>query len=409
MTGSQTGGQMAGQVAALILARGGSKGIPGKNLRSVGGLSLLARSVRAAQAARGVAGVWVSTDDPAIAAAARAEGAQVIDRPADLSHDTASSEAGWLHALPTLRAALPGLDRLVLLQCTSPFTSGADIDRGLARLAETGAACALSVVPDHGFLWHDGTDGFGHGTNHDATQQRPRRQDLAPSWLENGAFYIVDAARFEAVGRRFCGPVVLVPVDHPPVEIDTLADLDLVSALLAQRSRDATMPDTATLNRMTALVMDFDGVHTDDLVHIDQAGGESVTASRSDGLGLGRLRDSGRVRLLILSKERNPVVTARGAKLQIEVLQGIDDKTGALEDWLVAAGIGWGAVVYVGNDINDGAVIDRVGQAGGLVACPADAHPAILAGVQAQSGWVLPRPGGRGALRVLADALLAAR
>jgi YrbI family 3-deoxy-D-manno-octulosonate 8-phosphate phosphatase len=391
----------AGQVAAVILARGGSKGIPGKNLRRIGGLSLLARSVRAARAAVGVAGVWVSTDDPAIAAEARAHGAQVIDRPAALATDSASSEAGWLHALPVIRAALPGLTRLVLLQCTSPFTTGADIDLALAQLVETGADCALSVVPDHGFLWQDGPDGFGHGTNHDETQQRQRRQDLPPQWLENGAIYVVDAVRFEAVGRRFCGRVALVPVDHPGVEIDTLADLDLVAALLAQRGDG---PSPTTLARVHAVVMDFDGVHTDDLVHTDQNGIETVTASRSDGLGLGRLRDAGRVRLLILSKERNPVVTARAAKLQIEVLQGIDDKAAALGVWLDQAGTRWQDVLYVGNDINDQAVMRLVGQAGGLSACPSDAHPAVLV----QADWVLPKPGGRGALRVLCDAVLAA-
>ena len=199
-----TSAQTASQTAAVILARGGSKGVPGKNLAPVGGVPLVARAVRAAQAAQGVAGVWVSTDDAAIAALARAEGAQVIERPAEISGDTASSEAGWLHALPILHAALPGLTRLVFLQCTSPFTTGADIDAVLARMQATGADCALSVVPDHGFLWHDGADGFGHGTNHDATRQRPRRQDLPPSWLENGAVYAVDAARFATIGRRFC-------------------------------------------------------------------------------------------------------------------------------------------------------------------------------------------------------------
>jgi len=83
----------------VILARGGSKGVPGKNLKPVGGLSLLARSVRAAKAAPSVDQVHVSTDDAGIAAEARRFGAEVIDRPAELSGDGATSEAGWLHAL----------------------------------------------------------------------------------------------------------------------------------------------------------------------------------------------------------------------------------------------------------------------------------------------------------------------
>lgn len=386
------------QTAALILARGGSKGVPGKNLRLVGGVALLARSIRAARAAQGVSGVWVSTDDAAIAALARAEGAGVIDRPAALSGDTASSEVGWLHALPVLQAALPGLTRLVFLQCTSPFTTGADIDTVLAKMAYSGADCALSVVPDHGFLWHEGADGFGHGTNHDHTLARPRRQDLPPAWLENGAIYAVDMARFVAVGRRFCGKVALVPVDHPPLEIDSFADLDLANMIAAQRARPAA-PVAARLAGIRAVVMDFDGVHSDDLVSTDQNGAESVTCSRSDGLGLGMLRAAGQHRLLILSKETNPVVQARAAKLQIEALSGIDDKVAALAGWLATAGLDWSDVLYVGNDVNDAAVMARAG----LSACPSDAWPTIRAGAD----WVLPAPGGRGALRAMCEALLA--
>ncbi len=382
-------------VAALILARGGSKGIPGKNLARVGGLSLVARSVRAARAARGVGSVWVSTDCPAIAAEAQAFGAGVIDRPAALSGDTASSEAGWLHAVPVVRSAHPGLHRMVFLQCTSPFTRGADIDACLAALDRPGAACALAVQPDHGFLWHLDADGFARGTNHDERRQRPRRQDLPPAFRETGAVYAVDVAAFAAVGRRFCGPVVPVPVDHPGVEIDTPADLALVRALaLADR------PPLVQLAAVRALVTDFDGVHTDDRVTVDQDGRESVTCSRGDGLGLENLRALGQHRLLILSKEANPVVSARAAKLRIPAIQAVGDKVGALSVWLAQQGLGWRDVLYIGNDINDLPALRRAG----LSACPSDAVPQVRALVD----WVVPAPGGRGALREVADALVAA-
>ena len=148
------------------------------------------------------------------------------------------------------------------------------------------------------------------------------------------------------------------------------------------------------------LVTDFDGVHTDDSAQVSQDGTESVRVSRSDGMGLGMLRAAGRAEMLILSKERNPVVAARGAKLAIPVLQAIDDKVAALDAWLAERGLSWDGVLYVGNDVNDAAAMARAG----LSACPSDAHPAILAAAH----WVLPRPGGQGALRVLAEALLAA-
>ena len=91
------------EAVAVIPARGGSKGVPGKNVAPVGGVPLVARAVAAALAA-GIADVRVSTDDARIAAAARAAGAGVIDRPADLAGDTASSEAALLHALDVLAA-----------------------------------------------------------------------------------------------------------------------------------------------------------------------------------------------------------------------------------------------------------------------------------------------------------------
>ena len=378
--------------AAVILARGGSKGIPGKNLARVGGLSLLARSIRAARAARSVGSVWVSTDCPDIAAEARAFGAQVIDRPADLARDDATSESGWLHALTHIRAAQPDIARLAFLQCTSPFTRGTDIDACLDALDRPGSACAMTVLPDHGFLWQPGPDGFARGTNHDETRQRPRRQDLPPAFRESGAVYAVCVAAFERVGRRFCGPVVPVPVDHPAVEVDTPADLDLVRALAG-----GERPSRDRLAAVRALVMDFDGVMTDDRVTVDETGRESVVCSRADGLGLARLRDLGHHRLLILSTETNPVVSARAAKLRIPAIQASDDKVAALSGWIAAQGLDWSEVLFVGNDVNDLGALRRVG----LSACPADANTVVRAAVD----WVIPAPGGRGALRAVADVL----
>ena len=107
---------------ALIPARGGSKGIPGKNLQTVGGVPLVCRSIRAALASNGVGRVVVSTDDEAIAAAAETEGAEVIQRPAEIAGDTASSESALLHALDVLEKQGPLEAEMVFLQCTSPFT-----------------------------------------------------------------------------------------------------------------------------------------------------------------------------------------------------------------------------------------------------------------------------------------------
>ena len=212
---------------AVIPARGGSKGIPGKNLQHVGGLSLVARSVRAALDSRKVERVVVSTDDDAIALEAQSHGAEVVRRPAAIAGDTASSESALLHALDTLEQQGPLPPQLVFLQCTSPFTSGGQIDRVLEALEDPKINSAFAVMPWHGFLWRND----GRGINHDPQQPRQRRQDLEPAFLETGAIYAMATPAFRQSGSRFCAPWQPVVIDDSGPEIDTPADLALCRSL----------------------------------------------------------------------------------------------------------------------------------------------------------------------------------
>ena len=214
---------------AVIPARGGSKGIPGKNLQHVGGLSLVARSVRAALDSRRVKRVIVSTDDDAIAEEAQSHGAEVVRRPAAIAGDTASSESALLHALDTLEEQGPLPPQLVFLQCTSPFTSGGQIDRVLEALEDPKINSAFAVRPWHGFLWRND----GRGINHDPQHPRQRRQDLEPAFLETGAIYAMSTACFRAEGSRFCAPWQPVVIEDSGPEIDTPADLELCRSLAA--------------------------------------------------------------------------------------------------------------------------------------------------------------------------------
>ena len=221
----------------LIPARGGSKGIPGKNLRSVGGVPLLARSVRAALAAASVGTICVSSDDPAIGELGAREGAIWLQMPAEISGDQASSEAALLHALGELasRGALPEV--FVFLQCTSPFTTGAQIDAVVQALQASQANMAFSAVPWHGFLWLLDGEGHGIGVNHDASRPRQRRQDLTPTYLETGAIYAIRTAAFLEHRTRFVPPTLPVPFEGPAPEIDTVADLaacELLAPMLGE-------------------------------------------------------------------------------------------------------------------------------------------------------------------------------
>ena len=216
---------------ALIPARGGSKGIPGKNLQTVGDVPLICRSIRAAQASNGVGRVVVSTDDDAIAEAAEAEGAIVIRRPAAIAGDTASSESALLHALDELEEQGPLENELVFLQCTSPFTTGAQIDAVLAALKEKGCNSSFSVSPWHGFLWR----ADGRGINHNPELPRQRRQELEPTFLETGAIYAMGVKAFRDCGSRFCPPTRPVVIGEVGPEIDTPEDLALCRKIAAQK------------------------------------------------------------------------------------------------------------------------------------------------------------------------------
>ncbi|MDN3265430.1 N-acylneuraminate cytidylyltransferase [Streptomyces sp. CSDS2] len=387
------------RVLAVIPARGGSKGVPAKNLAPVGGVPLVVRAVRECRAARLVTDVVVSTDDQAIAAAAREAGAEVVLRPAAIAGDTATSEAAVRHAMDT-HEALHGsaVDAVLLVQCTSPFLLREDIDGVAAAVVEHGADTAVTVAPFHGFVWRDGdteAEG-GAGVNHDKSY-RPRRQDRPQDFLETGAAYAMDAAGFRAHGHRFFGRTELVRTDPARVlEIDDPHDLARARALapLFDADRPGALPTAADVD---AVVLDFDGTQTDDRVLIDSEGREFVAVHRGDGLGVAALRRSG-LKLLILSTEQNPVVAARARKLKIPVLHGIDRKDLALKQWCEEQGIAPERVLYVGNDVNDLPCFALVG----WPVAVASAHDVVRGAARA----VTTVPGGDGAIREIASWIL---
>ncbi|MEU9445498.1 N-acylneuraminate cytidylyltransferase [Streptomyces sp. NPDC048304] len=387
------------RVLAVIPARGGSKGVPAKNLAPVGGVPLVARAVRECRATRLVTDVVVSTDDQAIAAAAREAGAEVVLRPAAIAGDTATSEAAVLHAVDA-HEALHGapVDVVLLVQCTSPFIVREDIDGVASAVIEDGADTALTVAPFHGFVWREADAGpeGGVGVNHDKSY-RPRRQDRPQDFLETGAAYAMDAAGFRKHRHRFFGRTELVRTDPARVlEIDDPHDLARARALapLFDADRPGSLP---AYDDIDAVVLDFDGTQTDDRVLIDSEGREFVSVHRGDGLGIAALRRSG-LKMLVLSTEQNPVVAARARKLKLPVLHGIDRKDLALKQWCEEQGIAPERVLYVGNDVNDLPCFALVG----WPVAVASAHDVVRGAARA----VTTVPGGDGAIREIASWIL---
>ena len=378
---------------ALIPARGGSKGIPLKNLQRVGGRSLVRRSIEACAASGEVDRIIVTTDHPDIAAESRVCGAEVIERPESISGDTASSESALIHALEVARVSD---GTMVFMQCTSPFTTGEDITNGVQLIRSGDAQSVFAATLTWDFLWRVG-DAGAVGVNHDAAH-RPRRQDLPTTFRETGAFYAMDIAGFLAAGHRFFGRVEPVEVNRlTAIDIDEPEDLELARALAMSLGEHDHITD---FSGVQAVVMDFDGVHTDDRAHIHQDGTETVQVSRADGMGVRLLRLAG-IPMMIISSEENPVVTRRAEKLQVSVVQGTYDKLTGLDAWLSEIGVQRERTLYIGNDIND---LDCLNAVGYPVAVANSDPRAIEAAC-----YVTTKPGGAGAVREIADQVLSAR
>ncbi|GLY27332.1 acylneuraminate cytidylyltransferase [Kineosporia sp. NBRC 101731] len=385
------------RVVAVIPARGGSQGVPLKNLEPVGGRSLLMRAVTACRKSELIDEVVVSSDHAGIQEEARRAGATVVVRPATLSGNTASSESAVLHAITEIQGDGEAPEVTVLVQCTSPFMDPEDLDAAVGRVLAGEADCAFSAVESHAFLWKYGPDGL-IGINHDPSF-RPRRQDRDTEFRETGAFYAMRTDGLRRHGRRFFGTLVAQRVsDDHAMEIDTPDDLHIArlrAAVLEEQERIDGLP----VIDVDTLVMDFDGVHTDDRLFLTEEGTESVRVSREDGMGIKLARQAG-LKMLILSTEVNPVVAARGRKLQIPVIHGQSDKAQALKEWIAAEGLDPERIAYVGNDVNDLGCLRMVG----WPIAVANAHQEVMD----LARLTLTKSGGSGAVREVCELVISA-
>ena len=226
------------QILAIIPARGGSKGIPRKNLRVVGGKPLIQRTIEAAQRSLRVHRIVVSTDDQDIASIARSCGVEVVMRPVELSNDTASSESVLLHVLEHLQQIEHALPQyIVFLQCTSPLTRPEDIDGAVDLLLANEADNVFSASLFHHFLWRRDENEEAMPVNHEKSI-RLRRQDRSPEFIETGALYVMNTEGFLKAGHRFFGKTMLYEIPRErSIEIDEPMDLDIVAILLGHGSR----------------------------------------------------------------------------------------------------------------------------------------------------------------------------
>lgn len=220
---------------AIIPARGGSKGVPGKNIRAIAGKPLIAWGIGQALAAGPAVHTHVSTDDAEIADVARSHGADVpFMRPAHLAEDRTATEPVMLHSLDWYSAAGRHFDAVILLQPTSPLRHPGTLAAAIQAFEVSGASSLLGVCENHHFFWRDPTN----ATALYDYQNRPRRQDIHPEdrwYRENGSVYITRADDFRRHGNRLCPPIHMHTMrEEESWEIDSLADFAVVEALMKE-------------------------------------------------------------------------------------------------------------------------------------------------------------------------------
>jgi YrbI family 3-deoxy-D-manno-octulosonate 8-phosphate phosphatase len=404
---------MKPEILAIIPARGGSKGIPRKNIRNFAGHPLIAWSIAAAKQSEFVTRTIVSTDDEEIATIARACGAESpFLRPAELARDETTDLPVFAHALQWLAEHENyHPEAVVQLRPTSPIRPRACVDSAFQiLLAHPDADCVRGVVPagqNPHKMWRlpEGENAAMKNLLAAEGISEPYnapRQILPPIYWQTGH---IDAIRTCTIlnGSMSGGTIYPLVIDaRYSMDLDNLSDwaryewlayfggLDFVSP----GNRRRKIPD-----RIDLLALDFDGVVTDNRVWVDEDGREMVAAYRSDSLIIDKLKQAG-IQVVILSSETNAVVTARAKKMGVEVIQGVGvhEKGAVLKEWIAGRKIDPAQVVYVGNDINDLPCFDLAGWAVAV----ADALPEVIR----SADFVLSKPGGHGAVRELCDLIL---
>ena len=401
-------------ILALIPARGGSKGIPRKNIKDFAGYPLIAWSIAAGLQAHTVNRVIVSTDDNEIASVARAWGAETpFMRPAELAQDRTTDLPVFEHALKWLED-IEGYkpDIVIQLRPTSPIRPKDCVDSAVKILMDhADADCVRGVVTagqNPYKMWRfNGYDkpmkplleveGITEPYN-------APRQILPPTYWQTGH---IDAIRTSTITRKqsLTGNTIYPLVIDPryTVDIDTPADWAKYESLVYHGGLDMVTPENKSRRGMPKniqlVICDFDGVITDNKVWTDQDGREMVAAYRSDSPRISELRAKG-IEVMILSSEPNGVVAARAKKMGVEANHGVglQDKGRVMREVLAQKNIPAENVIYVGNDLND---LPCFEVAGWSVAV-ADAFPEVIRAAD----YVLTKAGGQGALRELCDLIL---
>ncbi len=399
------------EILAVIPARGGSKGIPRKNIKLFAGYPLIAYSIQAALNSKYVTRTIVSTDDLEIASVAKEYGAEVpFLRPEEFAQDQTLDFPVFENLLKTLQETERYTPDLVIqLRPTSPIRPINLVDEAIEEiLKDLSIDSVRGVVPSGQNpykMWRiDPQSGYMVGLLNVEGIEEPynsARQALPDTYWQTGH---IDVIRTNVIlnQKSMSGKWIKPLHIHPDftVDLDKPADWQKAEWQVWYGGLDMVTPGAKRRpipEQVDLVVFDFDGVMTDDKVYVNQDGVEMVAANRRDGMGISLMHKAGK-KMVVLSSEVNPVVSVRCKKLNLPVIQGVEKKADVLRKYLTDNSINPDHVIFIGNDVNDLPCFPLVGCA--LVV--ADAHSAALR----QADIILQHRGGQGAVREVCDLLL---
>ena len=383
---------------AFIPIRIGSKSIPLKNIKNIGGLPLFIHSVVAAIACRYIDKVYIYTDTSIIESLVSEyliplpqellNKIVIEQRPAETATDSASTESAMLAF-----SEKHYFKNIILMQATSPLVSSNDLNNGIELFQSGIYDSVLSAVKNLRFLWKKNDVGEAFPLNYDYSI-RPRRQDFKGHYVENGAFYITSRELLLKSKNRISGKIGICEMpSYTYLEIDELDDWYQMAGIFAHKCE---IISSHTMPKM--LVMDCDGVLTDGGLGYTDSGIHFKLFNVIDGYGIHRLNDIG-VKSIVITGEKDNVIIDRATKLSIEcVITESDNKLCRLIEVCNKYNITLNDVAYIGDDLNDFQVIQNVG----LSFAPCNAHNLIkkVANIQLKSS------GGKLAVREMIEYIL---
>ncbi|KAL7857691.1 hypothetical protein AOLI_G00177930 [Acnodon oligacanthus] len=381
--------------AALILARGGSKGIPLKNIKVLAGVPLLAWVVRAALDSELLDSVWVSTDHDEIERVAKQWGAQVIRRSPEVSRDSSSS----LDTIQEFLKLRPEVDIVCHIQATSPCLHPYHVNEALKMITDEGYDSVFAVVRRHQFRWSEVKKEEGKSPTplNLNTAKRPRRQDWPGEICENGSFYFTKREILEK-GLQQGGRITYYEM-LPEHSLDI--DVDIDWPIAEERVLRFGYFGREKPGELRLLLCSLSGCLTDGQMCYSVHGEQLVSVNIRDLTAI-RMLQNENTEVILISSSDDPVPKALAEKIAQDagctLMYGVERKQPEVEHLMKGRGLQWKDIAYLGTDVQDVDCLARAGLSGVPPRAPAAAIIAVK--------YTCCSPAGRGALREFAEHIL---